>query len=170
MKQLLITIAALVLVGCGESQESATAPEAKPAEPVAEAAKPEPPAAKEPDISIHDAAKAGDINAVKQHLADGVEVNAKNSFGETVLHHSKTKEIAELLIANGADVNAKSDARSTPLHSALYEGRKEIAELLIAKGANVNAKGGLGSTPMSVAAYIMVTRKSSNCLLMLVRM
>ena len=67
-------------------------------------------------------------------------------------------------------MNAKSEVGSTPLHSALYEGRKEIAELLIAKGANVNEKGGLGSTPMSVAAYIMVTRKSSNCLLMLVRM
>ena len=32
---LLITIAALVLVGCGESQQSAPAPEVKPVEPVA---------------------------------------------------------------------------------------------------------------------------------------
>ena len=47
MKHLLITtIAALVLVGCGKSQQSAPAPEAKP----------EPPTAKAPDISIHDAA------------------------------------------------------------------------------------------------------------------
>ena len=37
MKQLLITIAALVLVGCGESQQPATAPEAKTAKPAAEA-------------------------------------------------------------------------------------------------------------------------------------
>jgi len=44
MKHLLLTtIAAAVLVGCGESQQSAPAPEAKPAEPVAEATKPEPP-------------------------------------------------------------------------------------------------------------------------------
>jgi hypothetical protein len=44
MKHILITtIAAVVLVGCGESQQSAPAPEAKPAEPVAEATKPEPP-------------------------------------------------------------------------------------------------------------------------------
>ena len=47
MKQLLITIAAVVLVGCGESQQSATTPEAKPVEPVAEAAKPEPPKVEE---------------------------------------------------------------------------------------------------------------------------
>ena len=42
MKQLLVTIAAVVLVGCGESQQSATAPEAEPIEPLAEAKKPEP--------------------------------------------------------------------------------------------------------------------------------
>ena len=48
MKHLLLTtIAAVLLVGCGESQQSATAPEAKPVEPVAEAAKPEPPTQKE---------------------------------------------------------------------------------------------------------------------------
>ena len=47
MKHLLLTtIAAVVLVGCGESQQSAPAPEAKP----------EPPTAKAPDISIHEAA------------------------------------------------------------------------------------------------------------------
>jgi outer membrane biogenesis lipoprotein LolB len=39
MKQLLITIVTVVLLGCGESRQSATAPETKPAEPVAEAKK-----------------------------------------------------------------------------------------------------------------------------------
>ena len=79
MKHLLLTtIAAVLLVGCGESQQLAPAPETKPAEPVAEAAKPttppkavsankgadpargikpEPPTAKAPDISIHKAAE-----------------------------------------------------------------------------------------------------------------
>ena len=60
MKSLLVSIfAAMVLVGCGESQQSAPAPETKP----------EPPTAKAPDIPIHDAAREGNIEAVKQHLA-----------------------------------------------------------------------------------------------------
>ena len=55
MKHLLLTaIAAVVLVGCGESQPTAEAP----------------------DISIHDAAQKGNIEAVKQHLAAGADVNA----------------------------------------------------------------------------------------------
>ena len=72
MKHILITtVAAVVLVGCGESQQSAPAPETKPVEPVAEVVKPEPPTAKVPDISIHDAAEKGKIEAVKQHLVLG---------------------------------------------------------------------------------------------------
>ncbi|MDP6527028.1 MAG: ankyrin repeat domain-containing protein, partial [Kiritimatiellia bacterium] len=98
MKQLLITtIAAVVLVGCGV-RESAPAPEAKP----------EPTTAKAPDISIHDAAYEGNIEAVKQHLVSGADVNAKTGVGETPMQIAYQKghtEIVELLIANGADGN-----------------------------------------------------------------
>ena len=59
MKPLLLTtIAAVLLVGCGKTQQSAPQAEAKPVEPVAEVAEvaqPEQPTAKAPDISIHDA-------------------------------------------------------------------------------------------------------------------
>ena len=48
-------------------------------EPVAEAATPEPPTAKARDILIHDAALEGNIEAIKQHLAAGTDVNAKSS-------------------------------------------------------------------------------------------
>ena len=52
MKQLLLTtIAAVVLVGCGT---------------------------KAPDISIGDAALFGNIEAIKQHIAAGADVNEKD--------------------------------------------------------------------------------------------
>jgi|TARA_B100002003_G_scaffold66816_2_gene62147 hypothetical protein len=123
MKSILVSIvAAGVLVGCGESQQSAPAPETPPAEPVAETAKPEPTTPKAPDISIHDAAKAGDIETVKQHLAAGTEMDVKGKDGWTSLHwaaSSDHKEIVELLISAGANVNAEDTAGeyrgSTPL-------------------------------------------------------
>ena len=87
MKHLLLTtIAAVVLVGCGESQS------------------PETPTTKAPVISIDRAAYVGNIEAVKQHIAAGTDVNVKGGF---------------------LDV--------TPLHYAAIKGHKEIAELLIAE-------------------------------------
>ena len=57
----------------------------------------------------------GNIEAVKQHLAAGADVNVKDDSGWTPLHYAKDKEIIELLIANGADVNAKDEGGKTPL-------------------------------------------------------
>ena len=103
MKHLLLTIiAAVVLVGC---------------------AKPPP-----PDISIHEAAKKGNIEAVKQHLAVGTDVDAKD-YGWSL------PPLVEM----------------TPLHFAALKDHKEIVELLIAAGADVNAKNKNGYTPLDMA-------------------
>jgi cytohesin len=138
-----------------------TGEELKGGEPVAEAAKPEPPTAKAPDITLHLAAAAGHIEAVKQHLAAGTDVDAKNQqasslfFGRTPLQEASGhghKEVVELLIAEGADVNAKDDGGWTPLHRAVYGRQEEVViELLIAKGVDVNAKDKYGQTPLDVA-------------------
>jgi len=133
MKHLLLTtISAVVLVGCGESQQSTPPVEAKP----------EPPTAKAPDISIHDAAIGGNIEAVKKHLAAGANVNAKDMFGETPFHKAALggrKEIVELLIAKGADVNAKNEKGFTPMdHAAIWD-HKEIVDLLVKHGGKSGA-------------------------------
>ena len=75
MKHLLLTtIAAVVLVGCG------------------------------PSVDIWTAAEQGDIKAVKQHLAAGTDVNAKDKNGRTPLLYAALtghKEIADLLRKHG---------------------------------------------------------------------
>ena len=167
--QLIAIVAAVLLVGCGESQQSPTgepaepvaevpsqqsAPpaEVEPVESVAEAVQPELPTAKPPDISIHDAARDENIEAVKQHLDAEADVNAKDEGEKTPLHsaaYEGHKKIAELLIAKGADVNAKGYDGSTPLHSAT----KEVVELLIANGADVNAKDDNGETSLNWAIF-----------------
>ena len=124
---LLTTIAAVLVVGCGESPKD-----------------------------IWEAAKQGNLEAVKQHLADGADVNAKDKYGLTPLHHAAWQgrnEIVELLIANGADVNAKDVDGGTPLHYAAWQGRNEIVELLIANGADVNAKDVDGGTPLHEGGF-----------------
>jgi ankyrin repeat protein len=110
---------------------------------------------------IHRAANNGNIEAVKKHLADGVDVDAKSwelFAGFTPLYLAAGeghKEIAELLIAAGAEVNAKDEDGLTPLHYPVAKGHKDIVELLIGKGADVNAKvvsgPNQGSTPLDAA-------------------
>jgi ankyrin repeat protein len=98
-----------------------------------------------------EAAKQGDIEAVKQFIDEGADVNAKDKNSATPLLHAASrgrKEIAELLISKGVDVNAKRNDGVTPLH---WADNKEIAELLIAKGADVNARDWEGNTPLDRA-------------------
>ena len=134
MKHILITIAAVLLVGCG------------------------PPSNPEADRALLDAAEKGNIEAVKLLLINnGADVNAKNDRGGwTPLHYAASetdgyKEVVELLIAKGADVNAKNRVGITPLREAAVEDHKEIVELLIAKDADVNAKAEDGHTPLEWA-------------------
>ena len=139
-----ITIAAVVLVGCGESQQSSTTPEAQPAKPVAEAAKPEPPTANAPDISIHDAAALGNNEAVKQHLTAGTDVNAKDESGWTPLHWAASKvhnKTAKLLIKEGADVNAINNDGQSPLDYAENETFGFLIDHGAKSGAELKAEG-----------------------------
>ena len=90
-----------------------------------------------PDISIHDAAAKGNIEAVKQHIAAGSDVNAKDRDGETPLDRAALfghKEVAELLIAKGVDVNADHTYRLimflslVPMFLLIYAaGRSELS-------------------------------------------
>jgi ankyrin repeat protein len=106
-----------------------------------------------PSVDIWEAARTGNIEAVKQHLAAGSDVNAKDEAGWTLLHEVGTKEVAELLIAEGADVNAMNMWGGTPLQLAAREGRKEIAELLIENEADLNVKDKGGLTSLDWAIY-----------------
>jgi hypothetical protein len=133
MKYLITTIAALVLVGCGESkkQSPATEPEAKP----------ESTTVKAPDISIHRAAGEDNNEAVKAHIAAGTDLNAKDDSGWMPLHWAALRsnsKLVELLIAGGADINAKADDGKTPLDFAESGGTgtgKRNAALLRKHGA-----------------------------------
>lgn len=98
----------------------------------------------------------GSLELMKTHFNCGVDVNARNKEGVTLLHKAATKgdlEIVRFLIAKGANVNAKSAVDdSTPLHSSVYAGRKDVARLLLDKGAEVNAKTRpFGDTPLKIA-------------------
>ena len=98
-----------------------------------------------PKISIHQAAKDGNIEAVKLDLADGTDVNTKDDNGRTPLHYATEeghKEIAELFIAAGADVNAIIVSGryqgKTSLDRAEEQKQPEVADLLRKHGGKTS--------------------------------
>jgi hypothetical protein len=133
MKQYITAIiAAALLVGCGE------APPPKP-----------------PAVDLITAAAEGNLDAVKQHVAAGTDLNQKdpNPSGAkatalgiaAALGHT---EIAIALIEGGANMNQRDKDGSTPLISAAFLCHTEIVQALLDKGADKNARNNSGSTAL----------------------
>ena len=143
-----------------ESQRPSPPAEAKPIEPVAEASQPEPPTAEAPAISIHVAARYGNIEAVKQHIDAGTDVNAKDAAGWMPLDmveegplrlRKKHTEIADLLRKHGGKTQAWFKAGDS-IHIAAGAGHIEAVKQHLVDGANVNARRATRDAPLHVAA------------------
>jgi ankyrin repeat protein/TPR repeat protein len=116
-----------------------------------------PPAAAARLRSLFEAAREGDVPAVRKLLEAGSDPNmhddSRSGEGQTALHQAmraKDVTVAELLIARGADVNAKAKTGYTPLHVAAGLGKLERVRLLLSKGASVDAMDTHG-TPLHAA-------------------
>ena len=101
------------------------------------------------------AVRTGNREALKVHLANGVDLNAQEpQSGLTPLSwtiFAGEVEIAKQLIKAEADVNGTNRDGSTPLHEAAFMGRDRIARLLLRNGADVEARNDNGLTPLNLA-------------------
>ena len=159
--KLTAVLAVILLAGCGKPQpptvEKAAKPVPKtpvhlapePVEPAVKVARPELPVdkpaakVKTPEVSLWEAARTGNIEAVKLHLAGDFDANTKDEGGWAPLHGasgSGQKEIVELLLANGANVNATALSGKTALDYAVKAGYKETADLLRQHGGKKRAQ------------------------------
>ena len=130
MKHLLIPVVlAAVLVGCGKPK---------------------------PAVDIWAAAGSGNLEAIKQNLAAGIPVDAREPAGGStpliVAALFGRTEAATLLIQKGAKMNARKDDGATALHVAAFFCQPDTVQLLLDKGADVAAKNSAGATPLDLVS------------------
>lgn len=91
-----------------------------------------------------EAAKQGDVAAVRQALAEGTLPDVRDDrYGRTPLHWAALgghTEVIQVLLDAGAEVNAEDrDCGSRPLYYAVSGGYAPAAQLLLGRGAAVDA-------------------------------
>ena len=153
MKQLLITIAAVMLVGCAGISKNELLKDDEE-RPIIFPVAPGTGTATPPRASIHRSARQGEVGYIIQHISAGTDVNeVNNSNGQIALHYASTHnhlQIIKMLIDNNANINLKDKIGMTPLHLTALGGHREATKLIINSGALLNLVNIYGETPLDV--------------------
>ena len=108
------------------------------------------------ELLLH-ACRYGDINAVKDYLDHGADIDHLGSEGRTPLdmvafmRSNNHLKIARILIEHGADIEQPNEWGTTPFAQACNCHSLDIAKLLARHGANVDVRNEHGQTQLICA-------------------
>lgn len=109
---------------------------------------------KTPTMDIHEAVLRGNLAVVKQHIAAGTDINAKEPMGgSTPLMSAITfhkTDIVKALIAAKPDLSIQNNDGSTALHSAAFFGKVEFVQWLLDAKADKSIKNNMGFTAREI--------------------
>ena len=102
-----------------------------------------------------EAARQGDVVAIREALNADAHVDASDPDGATALQwaaHGNHAGAVELLLKAGANVNTANPFGVTALSEAAANGNAPILEMLLQAGADANSKSGEGEPAIMTAA------------------
>ena len=127
-------LALAILTGCGRQEKTANPP----------------------SVGLHEAVVEGNLEAIRQHIATGSDLNEQDpSGGASPLISAAAfgrTEAAKALIEAGADLNYRNNNGATALITAAFLCHTEIVELLLEHGADQNARNNAGATALESVA------------------
>merc|ERR1719456_775791 len=105
-------------------------------------------------VSLHDAARRGDLQRLQEFMQDGRDVNSKDFKGVTPLGYAVGHDqlsVVKVLIDAKANVNDVDSAGNSAVHFAAGYGRVKVLEHLLARGADASKVNQMGMTPLAAA-------------------
>ena len=108
-----------------------------------------------PWVALHTAALQGNVDAIRQHIEAGSDLDQKDAYGSTPLAVAATfgkTEVARALIGGGADLSITNNEGATPLHIAAFLCHEEIVGALLEAGADKGVRDKAGATPLASVA------------------
>jgi ankyrin len=107
------------------------------------------------DLSLHSAAAAGNLKAVKKHLSNGADIdqllNGKRSI--CISLEFRRWDVAQFLLNRKCDVTKRQQWGVTPLHvAAASEAPADLLSKILKLGAHIDAADNCQETPLCHAA------------------
>merc|ERR1712118_480300 len=105
-------------------------------------------------VSVHDAAKRGDLQRLQEFLKAGKDVNARDFKGVTPLGYAVGHDqlsAVKVLIDAKANLDDVDSVGNSAVHFAAGYGRVKVLEHLLARGANASKVNQMGMTPLAAA-------------------
>ncbi|MCB9208381.1 MAG: ankyrin repeat domain-containing protein [Ignavibacteriales bacterium] len=114
-----------------------------------------------PNLDLHSAIYMRDLEAIKQHIKAGSDINVQENFLKSTPLITAAAldepEAAKLLIDAGAKIDYQNMDGSTALITAAALGKTNTAKVLIDAGADLNIQNNEGSTALITAAFLCNT-------------
>ncbi|XP_038077663.1 osteoclast-stimulating factor 1-like [Patiria miniata] len=108
------------------------------------------------DNPLHEASKRGNVDFLKESLANLVSVNGLDKSGSTPLYwasHGGHIECVSILLGQPrVEINTQNKIGDTALHAAAWKGHPEVVKMLLDKGARTNIKNNEGKVAIDLAS------------------
>jgi len=108
----------------------------------------------ETPLTLHEAAKNGDLKSVEEYLNKKKPLDSQDHKGITPLGYAigaNRIAVVKKLLDNRANPYAVDSSGNSGMHYAAGYGRKELLEYLLKVGGSVNQPNAQGHTPLMVA-------------------
>jgi ankyrin repeat protein len=104
---------------------------------------------------LSNAVMHGDLKAVKQFMAAGVDIHAKDEAALRLACTHGHLEIVKFLVEAGADISVNDHQ---PLKWAVLRGRIEVVKFLVEKGTDIHANDGLAMSWACEGGYLEIVK------------